>query len=186
MSFFQCANKRNEAPLWKIRSLWCKFSCFEQNRLIGRHCFILKSCFMGKLTLCENESIVKIIEFTRILCFKQFCSIVLRTKTINSSYNNEIITYLPPYTMTVSFRDERHAEEASMRDQSAVEQVWNISRCTIACLFTLICLKCGADFHYTAHIPYIPAWECWITECSGTGMGRAESLEREQGRGRRE
>lgn len=54
-----------------------------------------------------------------------------------------------------------------------------LSRCTIACLFTLICLKCGADFHYTAHIPYIPAWECWITECSGTGMGRAESLERE-------
>lgn len=66
-----------------------------------------------------------------------------------------------------------------MRDQSTVEQVWNISRCIIACLFTLICLKYGADFHYTAHIPYIPAWECWIIERSGTGVGWAESLERE-------
>lgn len=102
-----------------------------------------------------------------------------RPKTMNSWYSNEIITYLPPYTMKVRFRDEGHAEEARIRDQTTVEQVWNISRCTIACLFTLNCLKCGADFHYTVHIPYIPAWECWITECSGTGMRRAESLERE-------
>lgn len=50
----------------------------------------------------------------------------------------------------------------------------NISRCATARLFTLICLKCGADFHDTLHIPHIPAWECRITERTGTGMGRAD------------
>lgn len=47
------------------------------------------------------------------------------------------------------------------RHYKSVKRAASLHRCTASA--AIICLKCGADFHYTACIPGIPGQQGWIT-----------------------